>query len=416
MSRAQKVILFIALTLAVVIVSMYAKREPVEDGRCRLKFKAAAKHNEAILALAKQILSSSTDKPSELTDLPRDLIADYVYFLAELAGRNTPVILGSYSKLDRSMLYVDTNGDGRLSDEKPYRPKITEIPETNGKEYKFGPIVMKSLDAEGEFETKFYAKTYSGWQLVLHPSGYRVGKLRLNKNTYKIAVVDGNLDGRYDGTLSLPFEDSYRPGSDIFAIDLTRDGNKWIYSSYWSSEIMPLARMVKVYNTYYGIDVAPDGTILELTKVQPKLGTLDFGSANVKLKLWSDAADQFLFGPEGSWPLPAGAYSALFIELNEIDSSRNAWTFKSYRDTGPLRDFEIRAGETTSFKIGPPFSVKTDVKQIRDRVIIGMKLEGCAKEQYRLPVMKGGRRQPAPAFKIANESGEVLTSGQFKYG
>jgi len=134
--------------------------------------------------------------------LPEDLIADYVYFLAELAGKNTPLILASYSKLERSILYVDTNGDGRLSDEKPYRPKIKEIPETNGKEYKFGPILMRSRDAEREFETKFYAKTYNGRQLVLHPSGYRVGKLRLDKNTYKVAVVDGNLDGRYDGILS----------------------------------------------------------------------------------------------------------------------------------------------------------------------------------------------------------------------
>jgi hypothetical protein len=216
--------------------------------------------------------------------------------------------------------------------------------------------------------------------------------------------------------MSLPLEDSYRHGCDIFAIDLTRDGKKWLYSSYWSSEIMPLARMVKVYDTYYGIDVAPDGTILELKKVQPKLGTLDFGVANVKLKLWSDAADQFLFGPEGSWPLPAGSYSALFIELNEIDSSQNAWTFKSYRDTGPLHDFEVRAGETTSFKIGPPFLVKTDVKQVADRVLIGLNLEGRAKERYRLPVLKGGRRQPAPEFKIVNESGELLASGQFKYG
>jgi len=416
MSIAQKVILFIALTLVVVTVSTCAKREPVEEGRCRLKFMAVTERDEAILALATQYLASSTDKPSELKDLPRDLIADYVYFLAELAGKNTPMILGSYSKLKRSILYVDTNGDGRLSDEKPYRPKIKEVPEINGKQYKFGPILMRSRDAEREFETKFFATTYSGRQLVLHPSGYRAGKLRLGKNTHKVAVVDGNLDGRYDGILSLPPEDSYRPGCDIFAIDLNRDGKKWQYSSYRPSEIMPLTRMVKVANTYYGIDVAPDGTMLELKKVQPKLGTLDFGGANVKLKLWSDAADQFLFGSKGSWQLPAGSYSALFIELNEIDSQQNAWTFSSYRDTGHIRDFEIRDGQTTSFKIGPPFSVKTDVKQIRDRVLIGMKLEGRAKEQYRLPVMKGGRRQPAPAFKIVNESREELTSGQFKYG
>ncbi|OHB78684.1 MAG: hypothetical protein A2Z25_11670 [Planctomycetes bacterium RBG_16_55_9] len=411
----RKAILFTALAGIVLIVWTRAKREPVEEGRCNLKFKSVSKQDNMLVALATQYLASTTDKPSELKDLPKGLTADYVYFLAQLAGRNTPAVLASYSRLERSALYVDMDSDGLLSDEKPYRVKVTELPRPRGKEYKFGPILMKSRDEEGEFEIAFRATTYNGQQLILNPSGYRLGKVRLDKSTYKVAIMDGNLDGRYDKTFSPPLGESYRPGCDIFAVDLTKDG-AWQFSSYWASEVTPLARMLKLYNTYYGIDVAPDGTTFDFKKIQPELGTLDFGGSNVKLKLWSDAAEEFLSGSDGKWQIPVGGYSALFIELNEIDPERNAWTFRSYRDTGSLHDFEIRTGQTTSFKIGSPFSIKTDVKQVADRVLIGLKLEGCAEEQYILPVMKGGKRLPTPAFKIVNESGEVLTSGQFKYG
>ena len=62
------------------------------------------------------------------------------------------------------------------------------------------------------------------------------------------------------------------------------------------------------------------------------------------------------------------------------------------------------------------YTIKTDVRQVTDRVLIGLKLEGCAEEQYTGPVMKGGKQLPTPIFKILNENGKVLTSGHFEYG
>ena len=368
------------------------------------------------MALTTQYIGSTTDKPPELNDLPEGLVADYVYFLAELSDMNTPIVLASYSRLERSMLYVDTNGDGHLSDEKSYPVKVKKLPRREGSEYEYGPILMKSHGGKGGFETNFLASTYHGQNLFLQPSGYRVGKVRLDDNTYKVAFIDGNFDGRYDKIFSIPTEVTYHTGCDLFAIDLNGDRKSWQLSLDQISEIMPLSRMVKVRNTYYAIDVAPDGTALELKKVEPELGRLDFAGTNVKLKLWSEAADQYLFSSEGCWQIPAGSYSALFVELNEMDSEENIWTFSSRLNTGSLRNFEIRPGQTTSFKIGPPFIIKTDIKQIGNRISIGLKLEGCAGEQYRFPVTKGGRQQPAPTFKILDESGEELVSGQFKYG
>lgn len=414
MRGVKKAILFIAFMGIALIVWIFTRGEPLEQGRCRLKFKAVSKHDEMLVALATQDLISTKDKPPELKDLPEGFRADCVYFLAELVGKSTPMVLGYYNRLEYSILYVDTNGDGRLSDETFSRPKIKK--RSNYKEYVFGPFLLKSHDSERGSQTEFYATTANGRYLSLQPSGYRFGKMRLGKDAYKMAVMDGNFDGRYDKMFSLPVEKTYRLGCDIFAIDLSNGDKQWHLSLINRSEIMLLGRMVKVQDAYYGIHVAPDGTALELKKVEPEFGTLDFGGANVKMKLWSDTGDHYLFGSEGQWPLPAGRYMALRIELNEIDSERNVWTFSGRPKAGPLHDFEIRPGQTTPFKVGPPFSIKTDVRPFADKVSIGLSLEGCTGAQYRFPILKGGKRQPVPAFKIVDEFGKELFSGAFEYG
>ena len=414
MRVVKRAILFLTFLVIALIVWTCTREEPIEEGRCRLKFKALSKHDDMLVALAMQDLTGTRDKPSEIKDLPKGLTTDCVYFLAEVVGKSTPMVLAYYNRLEYSILYMDTNGDCRLSDEKPYRPKIKK--RHSYKEYVFGPFLLKSQESEGGCQVEFYATTTHGQHLSLKPSGYRFGKVRLGKNAYKLAVMDGNFDGRYDKVFSLPVQKTYRVGCDIFAIDLNNGDKMWHLSLINRSEIMPLGRMVKVQNAYYGIDVAPDGTTLELKKVEPQFGTLDFNGANAKLKLWSDTGDHYLFGSEGHWQLPAAKYMALRIELSQIDSEQNVWTFSGRPKAGPLRDFEIRAGQTISFKTGPPFSIKTDIRQSANRVSIGLNLEGCTEEQYRFPVLKGGKRQPAPTFKIVDESGKELLSGAFEYG
>lgn len=413
MGEVKKAILFITFVGIALFVSTCAKKEPVEEGRCKLKFASISSQNDVLVALATQEIAGTKDKPSEIKDLPPRLTTGCVYFLAKVIGKSIPMVLAYYNRLEYSILYMDTNGDGRLSDEKPYQPKIEN---RSRYKYVFGPFLCKSHDSEGDHQTEIYATTDHGQFLSLQPSGYRTGKVRLGENTYKVAVIDGNRDGRYDKIFSLPTDKTDLIGCDVFAIDLNQSDKKWHLSLFERSEIMPLGRMIKVQNSYYGINVAPNGTTLELKKIEPEFGTLDFGGANVKLKLWSDTGDHYLFGSEGCWQLPAGIYKALFIELNQTDTERNVWTFSGRPKAGPLHDFEILPGQTTSFKIGPPFTIKTDVRQVTDRVLIGLKLEGCAEEQYTGPVMKGGKQLPTPIFKILNENGKVLTSGHFEYG
>jgi hypothetical protein len=150
---------------------------------------------------------------------------------------------------------------------------------------------------------------------------------------------------------------------------------------------------------------------------EPVYFAVRVGGKEVRLSLWSDAARQRLSSSGGQWRLPAGRYAVVSLELTETDSAGNRWTFKTSKaGTGRLGDFEIRPGESTSFRVGPPFQIKTSMERSGENALVGFYLEGQAGELY----IPGGTRNGAivsePEFTIINGSEQVVGSGRFKYG
>ena len=407
----KKVILIITLASSIVMVSTCAKRE---EGRCRLRYKAVDT-SESTIYFACQDQMRISERPAQLKDLPKGVSRAISYFLAKIGDRDIPLVIDRAKKFK---LYLDTDGDGSLSDERGFAARTVRKGWFGPVDYyRFGPISVEFGQAERKLTKKIYVITRGTniEQLCFCPADYRKGKVRLGKYFYEVVVVDGNLDGRYGEIFSTPLKNIWRPGCDSFAIDLNRDG-RLDFNLYERSELMPLSRMIKIDNIYYGIDVNPEGTDLELKRVEPEFGTLDLGGADMKMKLWSDAAEQNILGSNENLRLPAGKYTALFIELSEIDSSGRRWTFRSSRKRGKLEDFEIRPDQKSSFKIGPPFQIKTTAQRSSNTILIGLDLEGQAGERYGPDVIRNGTRVSAPVFRIIDEAGNVIDSGRFKYG
>jgi hypothetical protein len=408
----KKVILVISLASAVVLVSTCAKRK---EGHCKLRYQAVDT-SESTIYLASQNLIRLSRKPAQLKDLPKNKSGRFSYYLAKIADTDIPVVV---DRTRRVRLYMDTDGDGYLSDEKRFISKAVKKRLFGSVDhYKFGPITVEFDKPDGKYAKRIYIITRNSLDYRhICPADYRKGKVLLGQNIYDVAVVDGNFDGKYGKIFSPPIKIISRPGCDSFAIDLNRNG-RLDFDYSFRSEIMPLAKMVRVGSSYYSINIDENGKSLELNKIQPEFGTLDLGNANVKLKLWSDAAQQYISNLKRNGPIPAGKYQTLFIEWDQIDSERNAWTFtsSSYYDTGALRDFEITKNKTTSFKIGPPFQIKTTARQRRNTVSIGFNLLGQSQEEYRAGLRKNGLRVSPPVFRIIDEAGNVVDSGRFKYG
>jgi hypothetical protein len=407
-------------TLAGGLLWLLLGREPIEEGRCWLARRKADPDSQ-LMALAFQFMQPLEGRPDGIQDLPAGFERSGYYHLRS-GDRLIPMVVDSSGSL---RLCLDTDGDGILSEERCFTAEIVKRTKISSSSQRFGPISLASLDRAGPSDASFYVNCYRTDKpglLTAYAAFFRTGKLRLAGRMYRVAVVDGDYDGRFHSILSLPLDRQWRmPASDVFAIDLNHNG-KFEISLFDRSEVVPLGKLAKVAD-YYAVDIAPDGMSLTLSKTEPQFGTLavEPNDATVELRLWSDAADQHLLLSREQ-QLPAGRYKAIYAALRKADASGEVWTFSSstssaFTRLGPLEFFTIRPGETTSIKIGPPFVVKADVQTFSSgRVSISPIIVGCAGEEY-AAVISPRRGRPAPiAFKIVDEKGAVLIADDFEYG
>ncbi len=393
-------------------------REAIEEGWCTLKPKAVGNPaTNALATLAWQVLEPELSRPNDISDLPNGFSqACYYRMKTGDTGLALAMDLSSTEKLS-----FDADRDGRLSGEQCFPARSVNL-RSDVKRQQYGPISLRCGPSDAGEAAVFYAISPPFSQpsiLSLYPAFYRVGKLRIDGRVHKVAVVDGDYDGRFGPLISLPVPTRFRlPGSDIFAIDINRDG-KFETSLYSrTNEVMPLSRMVRLGESYYAVDVSADGSRLALTKAQPAFGRLAIEppDAKVQLKLWSDAADQFFSCDAGTWDLPAGTYQAIDPVLSLPDPNRGLWVFRVI-DAGRLSLFTVRPSETTWFRMGPPFTVTADVHKNADGTVsISPVITGCAGERYQADFERNGRRAPDRTFKIVDEKGTVLVADKFQYG
>jgi len=390
------------LSLGPVVATVPLKLTPIRGGTMSLTF------------LGPQRRGTTVVRPPQIKRIPADVPAEPVYFTVRVGDKDLTGI--TYRSIRRPMpvkLFLDTDADGLFSDETEYVgtwQRIFKLTRT----YYFG-FVKTGPGIPGAQAGAFNAQCSDGKWLMCYPAFSRQGTVALEGKTCRMALVDCDFDGRYDACFVPPARGSREPGCDVLAMDL--DGNgRFDLGPEGESEIVPLSRLVELGGRYYDMEVAEDGRVVTFRRATPEYGTLDVGGADVKMTLWSNMAHQYLQGSRGTWRLPAGRYAAVSLELNEEDSGA-LWTFEMGKTgAGLLADFEIRPGESTAVKIGPPFQVRASMRRYSRDVSITFSLEGQAGERYRSLVKKNGAEAPEPSFKIVDGSGRIVHSGRFEYG
>ena len=379
-----------------------------------LKFVQPGRNNPANL-LGLKSCGTTQVRPASLKETPADALSQPAYFVLRSGDREVAGVLYRSKRPPGPLkLCLDTDGDGLLSDENPYAGTWLQwlYP---GDCFQFGPVSILGGNAASK-RGVCYIQSGGTRSLILYTAFYREGKVLLEDKTYKIALIDSDFDGRFDKSFVPPAADSRSPGCDVFAIDLDGD-SKFNFGQPGDSEIMPLSKLVQVGERYYAMGVAEDGGSIEFRKAELAFGHLDLGGEEVVLGLWSDAAQQRPSSAGGKLRLPAGRYSLVTLDLTEADST-DRWTFvMAKHGAGPLRDFEIKLGQTTAFKIGPPFQVQTSMQRYGQNadVTVGFELQGQGGERYTSAPKKNGKEAPEPAVRILDGAGQVVQSGQFAY-
>ncbi len=426
--KPQWAILLGLIVLSGGILWLLLGRASIEEGRCKLKLKAASQP-DGLAGIACRFLDLPTSEGSHLGDLPNGFNQPF-HYRVRAAGADIPLVVNGVHPWT---VCLDANRDGRLSDEKPVRGRVTQIRgwPRGWRHYLFGPFELTFTEGlatrAASFHLLGYKQDLSGEQknerpdlFAAYPAGYRMGRLRIRGQTYKVAIVDGDYDGRFTPVTFLEKDPARQLRCDYFAIDLDRDG-KFQRDLYEHGETGPLGRMVLVQGAYYAIDIGGNGQELTLRPVNPEMGTLtlDRPDCEIGCRLWSDAADQWLdlASDQKERPLPAGKYSVARVEIRAQDSSRSKWETLCAGNFGSLALFEIKPGETTRLEMGPPFTVTTHVvKTDEGTIFIDPVLTGRAGEEYSIVMRRNGQLVPAPAFAILDEKGNVLVSDRFQYG
>ena len=93
-----------------------------------------------------------------------------------------------------------------------------------------------------------------------------------------------------------------------------------------------------------------------------------------------------------------------------------AWQIESNGPWGRMSTIKVKNGDTAVLELGPPFTIKPEVRNRGQEVSIDLRILGRAGEQYHNVIIHNGKRTPAPKLEIVDEEENVLTTGKFEYG
>lgn len=393
------------------------------QGTFFLKSKPIANPDEnALCQRSATYMMTPDEKPK--VKLPPGVGKRVHYFSGSLGGKD---MIAAFDTGKRQ-LYIDTNLDGDLSDEKPVAGKKTGSWGWGSSSQRFGPAKLRVGQATatrpataGDDGAFWIDMPYYGYLQVM-PATMRSGTVRIGEKSYAVALVDSNFNGKY-GDLFKP-EDSQRArygqgDCDLLAWDDNGDGN--FGQAYDDNEVRPLSKLVNANKLYYSLKVAEDGASLTLEQSNPKMGTLDIGTPEATLVLQSDNGVFNLAITDGKAKLPVGRYVAWRVTLTR-KQGKDEWTLQGNVGDSKLKDFKIAEGQTVTLKIGSPLKMVLERRTGKSglfgakTVNIGLSCVDEAGLSYRPGAYKNGKNQPAPSIKIVDENKKVVASGQFEYG
>jgi hypothetical protein len=346
-------------------------------------------------------------------------LSDKARWFAVPMGRTTFILWGWNRSTVRAVLdesssppklYIDAARTGDLSEAQA----LLGAPSGLGDAAMwFGPVAVEAPSTTGAtsdatVKVSFVSTgTGDNQRLGACAAGYMAGEVKLDGQAYRVAVIDRNLDGRY-ASVDLLDSHEYSGDADALALDLDQDGQ------FSAMEVQPLMKAVHVKDAYYTV---PDGSSsIRFEKYEPRMGTLDLGAADATLVAMSDKLYHNLTGLDGKWQVPEGWYRGELFSLSKTDAEGAKWTLTCL-DLGPLAKFEVRGGETTAFKVGPPLVLMVVAGAAEaGQVALKLALAGKGGETYSVGVQKGGVRPKPPKVKVLDSTGKVLAEGNSEYG
>lgn len=339
-----------------------------------------------------------TDKPAGV-ELPQFKSEDAIY------AKWTTLMLESgylWLALDKThesglhdIVYIDSNGDGNLSDEtsiKAYRM-------TQNNSY-FGPLKVVFQIEDGPVTYHFNLMYYGGnrrKRMYAIPGCWYEGEITVDGNKKHCLLFDYNTNGTFN-------DKSPEPGnSDRIRIGPLDTQPPRFVGNY-----------IYVNNKLYRPEIARDGAYIKLAEAED----VKFGNVRLPESITGFSAGGenglFTIKPENrTGSLPVGKYKISEWTIERKDDKDTQWklTGNQYRGKGYFNVSETKEAELS---IGEPI-VSTLEVSFRDRThYFSQSLNG--RDGERIELLRNGTRPQAPKLNIKSRDGKYDRTYSFSYG
>lgn len=381
---------------------------------------------------------------------------------------------------DRLYFDLNGNGDltdDRPIDKPP--PKQAEkpsgfwswlVPAPRAREESEFPRVDLTIDVDGKkLDYSFYFQA-NGWssgdnQYVwasLTPAVYRRGTIELDGKKWRVVALDHNSNGRFDDAISLP-KNVRGSGGELmpsfgdmllFQPQLVADADgKSRYHGNASQQYV--SAVTAVEGKYYRMKVSPLGDeltwapasiergqvssphapcivvligelgYLELQLDGKKPAAVPVGkwrvlSYNIVIENWKDPAkkDEDKADKKDDKPKPSLLEALAESLFGGRSRSAGRQQISMVYASGTVKGewAEVRAGQTTTLKFGPPYKLRVAVDAVTPGVAhLSLNIQGADNENVAYMLVNGDR-PPKPKLTITDPQGKVVAEGDFEYG
>lgn len=403
----------------------------------------------------------SNKKPASVAAEAKAVSKYPLYGTLKLGGK-TPVVFrldeshGPGAGYDR--IIVDWNANGDLRDDFAGKRMGKPDPSGENRDFVFGPIEALTGKRKGPWRPVFYAfgRMYSGRSVEKNED---VGELQLVPGCYLEATVEVSgvkqKIGFLDANCSVQLGDVTRA-----ELRKERDGNSWSFDwgdvvlrdrngsgrfdiDILSTETDPYCALI-----YFG----PKPYTLELTENLESVRVEPYPGAVGKLDLKTTArVDHLLLcrkNPSGKWEVittdpveglceaPVGTYGLYSSVVDGRDKGGATISLMSFMEENPTTA-GVDANGTARLACGAPLKLRVQARRSGYRSVglldalssppvsnvstleFNVDVIGAGGERYstfRKITPRDESRPDPPRFKVLDDEGEVIATGQFEYG
>ncbi len=382
--------------------------------------------------------------PTIVSELP-------VYGLLELYGTKRLILLDKKEAADAfpSILYVDKNGNGDLTDDIRLEGRFSgdetygfaqygELAFTLEEDGVSVPYAMlASAQCQGNFDsgealTRDELESFLSIQFTVRCAYH--GKFRIDGQSYVVWLGDANGNGRFDERVSM---------SNAQLSDQTRlfcQGDQIYVSAtpkadYYDGQ--PLSDLLVIGDRVFDVAVDIPGGKMTLTPTELPLVHVKLATEAERLTLYSEQDNRSIamFQPGKRTMVPAGDYQVLGYQILRNDEQGDLWRVVASATTAASAI--TVAGRATTIEFGEPFVPTVAVPSAARALVANGKANdvpmslntvGCANAQVvdigrirgentKLPLSPLYAQRPKEAtYRILEPDDRVVAQGQFEYG